>query len=83
MVAKIYTGQTPEEEIGQEFREEVAEMLKQVAHDNKCDVNELKFTVNNDGVVNIQRMTPQEMIDEEAKRVRQRKVNLIKKARGV
>lgn len=66
--AKIYTGKTCVEETGEELRAEIIDMLKQVAYDHKCDVEELKYTIDNMGIVNIQRMTSQEMIDREAKR---------------
>ena len=80
---KIYTGKTCVEETGEELRAEIIDMLKQVAHEHKCDVEELKYTVNNMGVVNIQRMTPQEMIDMEAKRQTDKLRNKILKSKGL
>ena len=76
---------TPASEIslGEEFRQETMEMLKKVASDNKCNVEELKFSVNNLGVVNIQRMTSDEMLEMESKRIVEKEVKKIKKERGL
>ena len=75
---------TPESEtnFGEEFRQELIGMMKKVALENKCNVEELKFSVNNTGMVNIQRMTPDEMIDRESKRIIKKQVKAIRKARN-
>ena len=78
---KIYTGKTCVEETGEELKAEIVGMLKEVAHKYKCDVEELKYSINNLGVVNIQRMTPDEMIDREAKRQTDKLRNKILKSR--
>ncbi len=59
---KVYTGKSQMEEFAEDFRNETKMMLKKIALENNCDVDELKFTVDNQGVVNVQRMTPEEMI---------------------
>lgn len=55
---KIFTGEP--EDLAEEFRKETKDMLKKVALENGCNVEELKFNVDNFGVVNIQRMEPDE-----------------------
>ncbi len=80
---KLYTGKTCVEETGEELRAEITDMLKQVALEHHCDVEELKYTINNVGIVNIQRMTPQEMIDREAKRQTDKFRNKILKRKGL
>ena len=79
---KIYTGKDVVDETGEKLRIEITDMLKAVAHQYQCDVEELKYTVNNVGVVNIQRMTPQEMIDREAKRQTDKLRSKIMKSKG-
>ncbi len=81
MVAKVWTPASEIEDLGEAFRAETVGMLKKVAFENNCDVNELKFSVNNLGVVNIQRMTPQEMIDRASQRIVQKRIVSIKKSR--
>ncbi len=78
---KIYTGQV--EDLGEELRAEIKGMLKQVAFEHNCSVEELKYRVSNDGMVNIQKMTEQEMIDMEAKRQLDKKIKMIRKMKGL
>lgn len=80
---KLYTGKTCVEETGEELRAEIAAMMKQVAFEHKCNVEELKYTVNNAGVINIRRMTSQEMIDRETKRQATKLRNKILKSKGL
>lgn len=80
---KIYTGKTQSEELAEDFKLEITGMLKQVAKDYHCNVEELKYTVNNVGVVNIQRMTPEEMVEMENRRQHNKRVNVILKRKGL
>lgn len=60
---KLYTGRTKAEELSDDFKKEITTMLKRVAHDNHCDVDDLKFTVNAVGIVNIRSLTPEEVLE--------------------
>ena len=80
---KIYTGMSQAEEFAEDFREELRGMLEQVAKDNRCNVEDLKFTVNNLGVVNIQNMTMEERYEMEQNRVLKKQVNIIRKRKGL
>lgn len=64
---RIFT--TAKEQIAEDFKQEVAKMMKKVALDNNCDVEDLKFTVNNMGAVNIRSKTAEDIKEEEKKRV--------------
>ena len=77
MVAKIWTPGDEAASIAEEFRKEVGDMLKKVALENDCDVNELKFTVNSLGIVNIQSMDPEEIRLREAERDKQKMRKII------
>ncbi len=80
---KVYTGKCQMQGFAEDFRAEITDMLKKVAKEHHCNVEELKYTVNNVGVVNIQRMTPEEMVEKEEQRQRDKKVNVILKNRGL
>ncbi|KKM79833.1 hypothetical protein LCGC14_1345940 [marine sediment metagenome] len=80
---KIYTDMSQAEEFAEDFKNELRGMLEQVAKDYKCNVEDLKFTVNNLGVVNIQSMTPLERNMIEAERQHKKQVNIIRKIKGL
>ncbi len=84
MVAQneIWTPTSDMESIAEDFRKETEEMLKKVALENNCDVDELKFSVNSVGIVNIQRMTPFEMVEREQKRREQKRIKDIRNRRN-
>lgn len=82
MVAKIWTSES-EANLGEDFRQETKCMMEKVALEHNCNVEELKFTVDNTGVVNIQRMTPQEILNRESKRIVDKMIKQIRKSRGV
>ncbi|KKL63464.1 hypothetical protein LCGC14_2174810, partial [marine sediment metagenome] len=81
---EIWTPTSDMESLAEDFRKETEAMLKKVALENGCDVDELKFSVNGLGVVNIQRMTPFEMVEREEDRRKQklRAAILERKKRG-
>ena len=82
-MVRIHTGEEPVEELQRKFTEELKGMLKKAAIELKCNVEELKYRTNNAGVVEIERMTAQEMIDMGISEAKQKNVIAIKKARGV
>lgn len=81
-MVRILTNETPTEELKRRFSDEVRGMMKKAALRLGCDVEELKYRVNNAGVVEIQRMDPGEFISLAAKEVRQKRVSKIHKLRG-
>jgi hypothetical protein len=60
---RIITGETPVQELQRKFKEEVTTMMKKAAIELNCNVEELKYRVSNIGLVEIERMGAQEMID--------------------
>jgi len=74
---------TPQSSInlGEDFRKEILSMLKKVAGENKCNVEELKFRVDNTGTVNIRKMSPAEMAEREADRIIKKRMKAVRKAR--
>jgi hypothetical protein len=80
---RIITGESPVEELQRRFSDELREMGKKAALELGCNVEELKYQFNNAGIVEFQKMTPQEMIDLGARDAHQKKVIAIKEARGV
>jgi len=60
---KIFTGKTDAEQLADDFKKETVDMLKKVAKENNCNVEDLTFTVNNIGVVNVRNLTPEEIIE--------------------
>ena len=80
---KVYTGMSQMEEFAEDFRNETKMMLKAIAFENNCDVAELKFTVDNTGVVNVQRMTPDEMIAMDAQLAVEKKIKTIREMKGL
>lgn len=83
MVTRIFKGQTPEQEIGEAFKEEVQALLKKVAHDYHCDVEDLKFSVNNLGIINVQRLTVEERIEDDKKRLQRTRLKNIRRMKGL
>ncbi len=81
MVARneIWIPTSDTESLADEFRKETETMLKKVALENNCSVDELKFSVNNVGVVNIQRMTPFEMVERERERRERKRIDAIRR----
>ena len=55
-------------DIGEEFRKETQDMMKKIAFENNCSVEELKFRVDSNGIVNIQKMSIKEVEEAEDKR---------------
>jgi len=78
----IWTPYSEIENLGEAFRAETKAMLEKVALKHGCNVEELKFTVNNIGIVNIQRMTADEIIDRESQRQIDKQIKKIKESRG-
>jgi hypothetical protein len=70
--AKIWTPASEVGSLGEDFREETVAMLKKVALENNVDVETLKFSVNCNGIVNIQSMTEEEMNEMELRRRKQK-----------
>ncbi len=77
----IWTPSSNVENLADEFRQETEMMLKKVAHDNNCNVEELKFNVNSNGMVNIRRMTGEEMVEMSAQEAEDNRIREIKKSR--
>lgn len=77
---RIFT--TPQEQLCEDFKQEVAEMMKQVAKDNHCDVEDLKFTVNSIGVVNIRSKTVEDKAKEQEERILKENLAKYRKTKG-
>ncbi len=80
---KIYTGLSQMEEFAEDFRNETKDMLKKIALENKIPVEELKFTVDSQSVVNVQQMTFEEMNGMEKQRTIEKKVSIIRERKGL
>lgn len=80
---RIITGEAPVEELQRKFSEEVRALLKKVAFEHKCSVNELKWNVNNAGIINVQKMSADEMIEAQAQDTQAERIRDIKKSRGL
>ena len=53
------------------------------AHEHNVSVESLKFTVSNDGTINIQQMTEEEMTEMEANRILGIKIDKVRKLKGL
>ena len=78
---RIFT--TSKEQLAEDFKQEVAEMMKQTALENQCDVEDLKFTVNNMGVVNIRSKTAEDILEEEKKRTAKENLAVYRRMKGI
>ncbi len=58
---RLYAGRA--QELSEDFKKEISDMMKQVAHEHNCNVEDLKFSVNSLGVVNIRSLTVEEIIE--------------------
>ena len=82
-MVRIITNETPTEEIQRRFFQELQEQGKAAALEMGCSVEELKYRVNNAGIIQWSRMDAQEMIDMAAHDVVNKSAVKIKKDRGV
>lgn len=80
---KIYKGQTPDEEIQQAFKDEMIGIMKDAALKMGCDVNWLKYRVDNLGRVEVAKMTEEEMVKSETERLRVKRLKAIRKIKGL
>ena len=80
---KIYTGETPVEELQRSFTDEVREMGKKAALALKCNTEQLKWRVNSIGLVEFNVMTADEQIELTCQEQESKRVRDIKKSRGV
>lgn len=80
---KIYTGETPVQELQAKFTDEARMMGKKAAIKLGCNVEQLKWRVANNGLVEFEVMTGDEMIQMQAHESQAKQVRDIKKARGV
>ena len=83
MVANIWTPSSDVESLQAEFREEITAMLKKVSVEHNVPVEELKFTANSAGIINIQRMTPEEILEEQAKLSVKSNIKRYRKLKGL
>ena len=80
---KIFTGKTQSEELADDFKAETKMMLEKAALENGCDVEDLKFSVNNAGIVNIRSITPEERDNMESERVKKNRINKLLDLKGL
>ncbi len=81
-MVRLYRGETPVEELQREFTDELKTMLKEAALKVGCSVEELKYRVSNDGIVEIQRMTLEEMGLAEKKLAAGKRERIIRESRN-
>lgn len=67
MVAKIYKGESPLGELQTALKDEVEVILKDAALKMKCNIEQLKYRFDNLGRVEVQKMTIEEMVDNQNK----------------
>lgn len=69
MVAKvkIYKGETPLGELQSAFKDEIKGILEDAAKKMKCNIEQLKYRFDNLGRVEVQKMTIEEMVDNQNK----------------
>lgn len=77
---RIYTGEP--EDLAEEFRRELTHMMKAAALRMSCPVELLKYRVDNNGVVEIQKMEPDEAKAMELARKQNKLRKQIMKAKG-
>ena len=78
----IYTGKSPVEEIQQAFRDEMEEIMKDASLQMKCPSEQLKYRINNLGIVEVQMMTADEMIEKRYEDEERKRVSLIRNRRS-
>ena len=83
MVARIYTGETPVEELQRSFTDEVREMGKKAAIELKCNTEQLKWRVNAAGLVEFEIMDVDEQIELTTQEQEAGRIRDIKKSRGM
>ena len=69
MVARteIYKGETPIGELQQAFKDEIKGILENAALKMKCSIDQLKYRFDNLGRVEVQKMTAEEIIENQNK----------------
>ncbi len=74
---------TAKEQLCEDFKQEVSDMMKKAALENHCDVEDLKFTVNNAGIVNIRSKTAEDKVEEEKKRTAKENLATYRRIKGI
>ena len=82
-MVRIITNETPVEELQRDFTVELTEMMKKAALIMGCDVHELRYRCDNMGVVEINRMTPNQIIEAQAADDMAKRIRDIKSSRGM
>ena len=80
---KIYTGETPVQELQAKFTDEVREMGKKAALELGCNVEQLKWRVANNGLVEFEIMDGEELIQMQAQESEAKQRRDIKKSKGL
>ena len=80
---RIGTGEAPVQELQRRFSEELQGKMKEAALKIGCNVEELAYRVNNVGIVEIRRMTGDEILDAQAQDAEAKRIRDIKKSRGL
>ena len=80
---KIYTGETPMQELKGNLQAELIKMGKAAALELKCPAENLKWRINNAGMVEWQQMNNAELAEMQAQEAKQKRVIDVKKKRGV
>lgn len=76
---KIYKGQTPVEELQQVFQDELKGIMEDAAIKMGCTLEKLKYRIDNMGHIEVQKMTPQEiMADQNQREVNSRKRKILR-----
>jgi len=82
-MVRIITPETPVEELQRAFTEELKGKMKEAAMRLGCPAEELKYRVDNNGVVEIARMDAAEMAERMRQDIIEGQIRRIKKDRGV
>lgn len=80
---KIYTGETPMQELKGNLGDELQKMGEAAALEIGCPVENLKWRVNNLGVIEWQEMDDDEVVEMKQREFQAKQIRDIKKSRGI
>lgn len=82
-MVKIYKGETPIQELQGNLNDELKKMGEAAALEIGCPVENLKWRINNAGVVEWQEMDDNEVIEMKQQEFQANQIRDIKKSRGI
>jgi len=79
---EIYKGESPIGELQQAFKDEIKGILENAAVKMCCNIEQLKYRFDNLGRIEVQKMTPGEMVESQREDQKRQRIAVIRNRRN-